>query len=353
MYEEKFKFPISKHHKRRPPLTAEDERNFLSLAKKGDRAAFNILVETWLGLVIRISRAYAKTSVDWEDLFQEGVIGLMEGIKGHDLKRGIRLSTWAIWEIYGCVAEARPKIRNIIYLPSYIQEKIRKLLRHIRYCAQELGREPTVGEIAERLDVPIHYVRKLFLIAIMNDIAALDDVIEQPFLRVDEQADPTECLGPSVMDETALIGDSGSQEEYIVGAELSFTIREALATLTPREEKVIRMRFGLSYTMREFTYEEVARYFRCTRERVRQIQAKALRLMRHPSRSKKLMECIDGKPQDEMTLSPSLVRRHLDLNFRYAKYRARMRCEAELKHWKDRLAPFRNNRFHFEMMGEE
>ncbi|APM38332.1 RNA polymerase sigma factor RpoD [Clostridium kluyveri] len=259
-----------------PLLLPEEEMSLAKKIEEGDQIAKKKLAEANLRLVVSIAKRYVGRGMLFLDLIQEGNLGLIKAVEKFDYRKGFKFSTYATWWIRQAITRAIADQARTIRIPVHMVETINKLIRVSRQLLQELGREPHAEEVAKIMEMPVDKVREIMKIAqepvsLETPIGEEEDSHLGDFIPDDEAPAPAEAAAFTMLKEQLI---------------------NVLDTLTPREEKVLRLRFGLD-DGRARTLEEVGKEFNVTRERIRQIEAKALRKLRHPSRSKKLKDYLD------------------------------------------------------------
>ena len=261
-----------------PLLTYEEENMLAERMVHGDKEAKKRLIESNLRLVVSIAKKYIGRGMNFLDLIQEGNLGLIKAVDKFDQSKGYKFSTYATWWIRQAITRAIADQARTIRIPVHMVETINKLIRTSRHLLQTLGREPTPEEIAAELEMPVEKVREVLKVS-QEPIS-----LETPVGEEDESN-----LGNFIPDE-----DAPSPAAQAADVLLREHIEDVMQTLTPREAKVLKLRFGLQ-DGRMRTLEEVGREFQVTRERIRQIEAKALRKLRHPSRSKRLKDFMNSE----------------------------------------------------------
>ena len=263
----------AKHQTNVPIKELRESVKAIELGKHKAERAKSQMIQANLRLVVSIAKKFKRAGVPFFDMVQEGNIGLMKAVDKFDYQRGYKFSTYATWWIRQAITRGIADQCRTIRLPAHVSESVSKLIRTSRYIAQEIGREPTPEEIAEKMEIPVDKIRQLIRVA------------REPIsLEVPVGDDESSRLGDFIEDK-----GQASPADVAIEMDLAQNIQELLATLTPREEKVVRMRFGIGNGI-DRTLEQVGQEFHVTRERIRQIEAKALSKLRHPSRLKRLIQ---------------------------------------------------------------
>jgi RNA polymerase primary sigma factor len=263
----------AKHQTSVPIKELRESMKAIELGKHKAERAKSQMIHANLRLVVSIAKKFKRPGVPFLDMVQEGNIGLMKAVDKFDYQRGYKFSTYATWWIRQAITRGIDDQCRTIRLPAHVSESVSKLIRTSRYIAQEIGREPTPEEIAEKMEIPVDKIRQLIRVA------------REPIsLEVPVGDDESSRLGDFIEDK-----GQASPADVAIEMDLAQNIWELLATLTPREEKVVRMRFGIGNGI-DRTLEQVGQEFHVTRERIRQIEAKALSKLRHPSRLKRLIQ---------------------------------------------------------------